>query len=183
MYMVNLLPWRLHRQRQRNRFWGGVTLATALVLLLMTLLCRHRIQTEQRIVHLRHDADATLLAALNQRHAERMQAQLKTEHVTQQVTLRQHYQQTHVLRPPEGQAESQPVRAFSPLDFTPPHASLTHWQPTLNGGELVLSARWAQAVATFAQLAEYDMIVRGFTLEPEGLQLRFTLQLEAANDT
>lgn len=110
-------------------------------------------------------------------------AQLKTEHVTQQVTLRQHYQQTHVLHPPEGQAERQPVRPFLPLDFAPPHASLTHWQPTLNGGELVLSARWAQAVTTFAQLAEYDMVVRGFTLEPEGLQLRFTLQLETANDT
>ena len=79
MYMVNLLPWRLHRQRQRNRFWGGVTLATALVLLLMTLLCRHRIQTEQRIVHLRQDADATLLAVLNQRHAERMQVQQRLQ--------------------------------------------------------------------------------------------------------
>lgn len=86
MYMVNLLPWRLHRQRQRNRFWGGVTLATALVLLLMTLLCRHRIQTEQRIVHLRQDADATLLAALNQRHAERMQAQ---QHLQQQAKREQ----------------------------------------------------------------------------------------------
>lgn len=109
-------------------------------------------------------------------------AQLKNERAARQVTLRQHYQRTHALRLPEARAESQPVRTFSPLDFTPPHASLTRWQPAVNGGELVLAAKWAQVMDTFARLAEYDMVIRGFTLESEGEQLRFTLQLEAAND-
>jgi len=109
-------------------------------------------------------------------------AQLKTERAAQQVNLRQHYMKTHALRPPEARAVSEPVRAFTPLDFTPPHASLTRWQPAVHGGELVLTAQWAQAVATFTRLAERDMVMRTFTLEPEGERLRFTLQLEAAND-
>lgn len=116
------------------------------------------------------------------RPPENTLTQLKSDRAARQLTLRQHYLKTHALRPPEGLTESEPVRAFSPLGFTPPHARLTRWQPALNGGELELAVQWAQAVATFARLAEYDMVVRGFTLEPEGGQLRFTLQLEAAND-
>lgn len=75
MYVVNLLPWRLQRQRRHNRFWCGVTIATALALLLATLACRQGMQAQQRIVRLTQDADASLLTALARRHTERTQAQ------------------------------------------------------------------------------------------------------------
>ncbi|WP_318376010.1 PilN domain-containing protein [Enterobacter sp.] len=88
MYMVNLLPWRLQRQRRRNRFWCAVYTATVLILLLVTLAGRQSIQAEQRINFLIEDADATLSAALSQRHAERTQAQQRWQQQAKRLQQR-----------------------------------------------------------------------------------------------
>ena len=86
VYMVNLLPWRLQRQRRRNRYWCGVYISTAIVLLMAVLASRQGIRSDQWIIHLAQDADATLLAALTQRHAERIKAQ---QHWQQQAKREQ----------------------------------------------------------------------------------------------
>lgn len=146
-------------------FWYGLT-ARGRVALWLALMCCFTV----------------ILWWVSLRPQDNRLAQLKRDRDAQQISLRQHYMKTYALRPPERVAESEPVQAFSPLDFTPPHARLTRWQPAVNGGELVLSAQWTQAIDTFARLADREMVIRGFSLAPEGEQLRFTLQLEAAND-
>ena len=67
---------------------------------------------------------------------------------------------------------------FSPLDFQITDARLVSWQPAAKGGTLVLESAWQPVPGVFALLAQQDMAVTAFTLEPVAGRLRFTLQLE-----
>lgn len=130
MYMVNLLPWRSHRQRRHNRYWCGVSVATVLTLLTTTLLCRHGIQVEQRVIYLTQDADATLFAALNRRHAERLQAQQRLQQQIkreQQRAATREWQRTLTLL-----AEQMPDAAWlTQLHYQPGKLSLTGFATSL----------------------------------------------------
>ena len=57
-------------------------------------------------------------------------------------------------------------------------ARLVSWQPAAKGGTLVLESAWQPVPGVFALLAQQDMAVTAFTLEPVAGRLRFTLQLE-----
>lgn len=69
-------------------------------------------------------------------------------------------------------------RTFSPLDFQTPSLRLLHWQPSAQGGEMVLKTAWDAVPPLFAQLAESEMGVSRFSLRREGAELLMTLQLE-----
>ena len=79
---------------------------------------------------------------------------------------------------PEGAEPAvRPVVAFSPAAFQQAGAKLVSWQPSDNGGELVLDTPWPQVVSTFSLLAERDMQVAAFALTGENGTLRFTMRL------
>ncbi|WES68819.1 hypothetical protein [Superficieibacter sp. HKU1] len=67
---------------------------------------------------------------------------------------------------------------FSPLDFQMPDTRLVSWQPVSKGGTLVLDTSWQPVPGIFSLLAQQDMTVTAFALEPVAGRLRFTLQLE-----
>ncbi|POP43221.1 hypothetical protein CHU32_20750 [Superficieibacter electus] len=84
-----------------------------------------------------------------------------------------------LLTPPDALIEQQvPSRAFSPLDFQVDDARFVSWQPAIKGGTLVLDSSWQPVPDIFALLAQQDMTVTAFTLEPVAGRLHFTLQLE-----
>lgn len=71
-----------------------------------------------------------------------------------------------------------PASLFSPLDFQTTATRLIDWQPAAKGGTLVLESDWQPVPDIFATLAQQNMMVTAFSLEPSGERLRFTLQLE-----
>ena len=73
------------------------------------------------------------------------------------------------------------LRPFSPLEFDTGELRMVRWQPVNAGGELVVEAVWGQIPGLFATLAQRDVAVARFTLQPEQQKLRLTLQLERQN--
>lgn len=69
-------------------------------------------------------------------------------------------------------------RPFTPLEFDTGEMRMVRWQPGRSGGELVLEATWEQIPALFDTLAQRDMAVGHFSIQPEEKSLRITLQLE-----
>ena len=70
------------------------------------------------------------------------------------------------------------VRPFSPLEFDAPELRLVRWQPGNAGGELVVEAAWAQIPALFVTLAQRDVTVGRFSIQPERESLQVVMQLE-----
>ncbi|WP_318356998.1 hypothetical protein [Enterobacter sp.] len=81
------------------------------------------------------------------------------------------------------QAAAEVTKAFTPLDFQHPQAQLTRWQPGNNGGEMALEVQWERVGDIFEQLAQRNMYVSAFSLEPKGEALRLTLQLENGDES
>lgn len=70
------------------------------------------------------------------------------------------------------------VRPFSPLEFDAPDLRLVRWQPGSAGGELVVEAAWTQIPALFVTLAQRDVAVGRFSIQPEQETLQVVMQLE-----
>lgn len=70
------------------------------------------------------------------------------------------------------------VRPFSPLEFDAPDLRLVRWQPAGAGGELVVEAAWAQIPTLFVTLAQRDVAVGRFSIQPEQDTLQVVMQLE-----
>lgn len=85
------------------------------------------------------------------------------------------------LSPVEDAPSSVALRPFSPLEFDTGELHMVRWQPVNAGGELVVEAVWGQIPGLFATLAQRDVAVARFTLQPEQQKLRLTLQLERQN--
>lgn len=79
----------------------------------------------------------------------------------------------------EGDLPAEQTAPFSAVDF---QRSLVSWQPSGEGGELVLQNDWPTLLGAFDLLARRNMAIKGFTLLPEKERLRLTLQLEAIRD-
>lgn len=92
------------------------------------------------------------------------------------------WRKLRALAPSEEQVALSEAYRFSPLDFHGQARQLLRWQPMQGGGELVLESRWPQAVETFLLLAERGMRIPAFSLSVSENGLRFTLQLEHADD-
>ncbi|CAM6453223.1 MULTISPECIES: HofO family protein [Citrobacter] len=71
---------------------------------------------------------------------------------------------------------------FSPLAIALPGLRLRHWQPSTQGGELALRAKWEAIPSLFAYLAERGISVNGFSLTAEKNALLLTLTLESLHD-
>ena len=71
---------------------------------------------------------------------------------------------------------------FSPFDFQQAEMQLVSWQPSAEGGELALKGPWSAIPPVFRQLAERQMRITQFTLDPDENGLRITLLLERLND-
>ncbi|MFJ3294207.1 HofO [Enterobacter asburiae] len=69
---------------------------------------------------------------------------------------------------------------FSPLDFQDDNATLVHWKPLQNGGELMLEVEWQALPALFSRLAQRDVQIAAFAIAPQGTALRLRLELEHA---
>ena len=69
---------------------------------------------------------------------------------------------------------------FSPLDFQGDNATLVHWKPLQNGGELMLEVEWQALPALFSRLAQRDVQIAAFAIAPQGTALRLRLELEHA---
>ncbi|MHC0026357.1 HofO family protein [Enterobacter vonholyi] len=69
---------------------------------------------------------------------------------------------------------------FSPLDFQGDDATLVHWKPLQNGGELMLEVEWQAIPALFSRLAQRDVQIAAFAITPHGTALRLRLELEHA---
>jgi pilus assembly protein HofO len=78
-----------------------------------------------------------------------------------------------------GNNGSTELTPFSPLDFQGDNATLVHWKPLQNGGELTLEAEW-QAPGAFSRLAQRDVQIAAFAIAPQGTALRLRLELEHA---
>lgn len=78
-----------------------------------------------------------------------------------------------------GRASATP---FSPLAIAVPGLQLRRWQPSAQGGELVLRAEWQAVPALFAHLAERGVSVSGFALHKEQDALLLTVTLEPRHD-
>jgi len=77
-------------------------------------------------------------------------------------------------------AESRELISFSPLDFQGDNATLVHWKPLQNGGELMLEVEWQALPALFSRLAKRDVQIAAFAIAPQGKALRLRLELEHA---
>lgn len=84
-----------------------------------------------------------------------------------------------VLFRPEA-PESRELISFSPLDFQGDNATLVHWKPLQNGGELMLEVEWQALPALFSRLAKRDVQIAAFAIAPQGKALRLRLELEHA---
>lgn len=73
--------------------------------------------------------------------------------------------------------ESRELISFSPLDFQGDNATLVHWKPLQNGGELMLEAEWQALPALFSRLAQRDVQIAAFAISPQGTALRLRLEL------
>jgi len=69
---------------------------------------------------------------------------------------------------------------FSPLDFQGADATLVHWKPQQNGGELMLDLEWKALPALFSRLAQRDVQIAAFAIAPQDKALRLRLELEHA---
>ena len=76
--------------------------------------------------------------------------------------------------------EALALTPFSPLDFQDDNATLVHWKPLQNGGELTLDAEWQAIPALFSRLAQQDVEIAAFAIAPQGRALRLQLELEHA---
>jgi len=76
--------------------------------------------------------------------------------------------------------ESRELISFSPLDFQGDNATLVHWKPLQNGGELMLEVEWQALPALFSRLAQRDVQIAAFAIAPQGKALRLRLELEHA---
>ncbi|AMX07877.1 hypothetical protein A0R60_3643 [Enterobacter asburiae] len=72
------------------------------------------------------------------------------------------------------------LTAFSSLDFQGDNATLVHWKPLQNGGELMLEVKWQALPALFSRLAQRDVQIAAFAIAPQGTALRLRLELEHA---
>ncbi len=98
--MVNFLPWRARRRRQRLRLWLTRLSATLLLIVLLAALIRMRTSQENQRLGLMQQAGITLQSALTQRHArllagqaerqaqQQRQRQLQTTREWQQILTR-----------------------------------------------------------------------------------------------
>lgn len=82
------------------------------------------------------------------------------------------------LTPAAEPASAGMARPFSPLEFDAPELRLVRWQPGNAGGELVVEAAWAQIPALFVTLAQRDVAVGRFSIQPERETLQVVMQLE-----
>lgn len=74
-----------------------------------------------------------------------------------------------------------PAELFSAIDFQRNGCRLVSWQPEgEEGGELILESDWETLLHAFARLARQGMTIQRFSVLPEGVRLRFTLQLKAS---
>lgn len=105
---------------------------------------------------------------------EAAQVALQRQHLTTR------WREVLLLKTPEAVQvdDHAPSSPFSPLDFQMADVRLVSWQPATKGGTLVLDTSWQPVPGIFALLAQQDMAVTAFTLEPTAGRLRFTLQLE-----
>lgn len=85
------------------------------------------------------------------------------------------------LSPPDNAHTSETPRPFSPLEFDTGEQHLVRWIPGNSGGELVVEAVWAQIPTLFVTLAQRDVVVGRFSIQPEQKTLQVTLQLERQN--
>ncbi|ENO0301139.1 HofO [Enterobacter asburiae] len=76
--------------------------------------------------------------------------------------------------------EALALTPFSPLDFQGDTATLVHWKPQQNGGELMLEVEWQALPALFSRLAQRDVQIAAFAIAPQGTALRLRLELEHA---
>ncbi|AHW96642.1 hypothetical protein [Enterobacter asburiae] len=76
--------------------------------------------------------------------------------------------------------EALALTPFSPLDFQDDNATLVHWKPLQNGGELMLEVEWQALPALFSRLAQRDVQIAAFAIAPQGTALRLRLELEHA---
>ncbi|HFK7269990.1 TPA: HofO [Enterobacter asburiae] len=76
--------------------------------------------------------------------------------------------------------EALALTPFSPLDFKDDNATLVHWKPLQNGGELMLEVEWQALPALFSRLAQRDVQIAAFAIAPQGTALRLRLELEHA---
>ncbi|CAM6967166.1 MULTISPECIES: HofO [Enterobacter] len=77
-------------------------------------------------------------------------------------------------------AEARVLMPFSPLDFQGADATLVHWKPQQNGGELMLDLEWEALPALFSRLAQRDVQIAAFAIAPQDKALRLRLELEHA---
>lgn len=83
---------------------------------------------------------------------------------------------------PPAQVQSPAItRPFSPLEFDTGDRRMVRWQPGNNGGELVVEAGWAQIPTLFSTLAQRDIAVARFSIQPEKKTLQVVMQLERQN--
>lgn len=115
-------------------------------------------------------------AVVNPLHSR--QVELETQ-LADIMRIRSALWATAMRNSPQAEQSAVQIRqGFSPLDFQHNGTKLVHWKPTQNGGELMLDADWAQIPDVFSRLAQRDVNVAAFDINPQGAQLRLNIQLE-----
>lgn len=88
-----------------------------------------------------------------------------------------------LLKPPVDDLVSDPPPVpFSPLNVQAADTRFVSWQPDARGGTLVLESAWQPIPGIFTRLAQQNMAVTAFALEPTAGRLHVTLQLEAHDE-
>lgn len=104
------------------------------------------------------------------------------KHYPQQLAAqRAQWQKLFALSIPPDAFPASALPAFSPLDFQGQGRQIVRWQPTTEGGELVLETSWPAGIATFPLLAERGMQVPAFSLLLVENALQLTLRMEREN--
>ncbi|MGY5955078.1 hypothetical protein ACUY4R_002862 [Kosakonia sp. BK9b] len=110
------------------------------------------------------------------------QAQRLSQQATQQNLLREQWRKLRAISPPAHKESDAALRVFTPLDFQGAGRQLTRWQPTQNGGEMMLETEWHAVAGTFPLIAERNMLISAFSLLADERGLHFTLRLEHDNE-
>ena len=149
---VSIDRWHALAPRWRGAMW----LACSLALLLGWLLFSYRpVQQQLATLEQQWQRDAISHAAL--------------------------WSSTRMLYPPPETGGTRSLPPFTPLAFNANGLRLVRWQPAKSGGELGVAAAWAHIPALFSSLAQRDVAVVHFSVEPVQQALQVVLQLERRN--
>lgn len=121
------------------------------------------------------------VTGLQWRMQDRQTATQQARHARNAETHARLWTALRKLSPSDEAPSTVAARPFSPLEFDTDALRMVRWQPGGTGGELVIDATWAQIPALFATLAQRDVAVGRFSIQPEQNRLQIVMQLERQN--